>query len=188
MSISAGDAQARSRFQNGLLTWLRAAAPQDYANGLREMIAVTRALAAGEGSGSSDGLLWRSAGSFLQALLDGSLDTDDEARALCRRLERQLASPGNAATRDSADSLAGAIFAFVSNRLPSPAGAAEAAALPASSDAGLNALLASTFSATAERPPLGRPSITVRRGSPDGARGATPGPGWGNDDVAAAFE
>lgn len=156
MSISAGDAQARSRFQNGLLTWLRAAAPQEHANGLREMIAVTRTLADGEGGG--DGLLWRSAGSFLQALLDGSLNADDEARALCRRLERQLAGPGNAAARDNADSLASAIFAFVSNRLPSPEGATEPATPPASADAGLNALLASTFAATAEvLPLLGKP-------------------------------
>lgn len=158
MSISAGDSQARSRFQNGLLTWLRAAAPQEHANGLREMIAVTRALADGEDCGSGDGLLWRSAASFLQALLDGSLNTDNEARALCRRLERQLAGPGNAAARDNADALASAIFAFVSNRLPSPAGATEPATLPASSDAGLNALLASTFAATAEvLPLLGQP-------------------------------
>ena len=41
MSITPGDDQARSRFQNGLLIWLRAAAPQDGANGLRDMIAVT---------------------------------------------------------------------------------------------------------------------------------------------------
>lgn len=154
MSISAGDSQARSRFQNGLLTWLRAAAPQEHANGLREMIAVTRALAAGEGGGSGDGLLWRSAGSFLQALLDGSLNADNEARALCRRLERQLASPANAASRDNPDSLASAIFAFVSNRLPGPSGAAEPAVPAANSDAGLNALLASTFAATAEVLPL----------------------------------
>lgn len=165
MSISAGDSQARSRFQNGLLTWLRAAAPQDHANGLREMIAVTRTLADGEGSSGSDGLLWRSAGSFLQALLDGSLNADDEARALCRRLERQLASPGNA-TRDNADALASAIFAFVSNRLPSPAGAIEPAALPASSDAGLNALMASTFAATAEVLPLLGKTQTRRLSDP----------------------
>ena len=185
ISMSAGDTHARSRFQNGLLTWLRAAAPQEHANGLREMIAVTRSLAEGNSSGqvngSGDGLLWRSAGSFLQALLDGSLDTDEEARALCRRLERHLASKSTDQPRDKADALANAIFAFVSNSLPAAPnendrqdsrefiehhvedrrsvgdtenGENSGERSINAADASLNALLSDAFSATADVLPL----------------------------------
>lgn len=151
MTPDTGDQQARARFQSGLLTWLRAAAPQEHANGLREMIAVTRGLAAAEGS-AGDGLLWRSAGSFLQALLDGSLNTDQEARALCRRLERHLASRQGAAPsrRESADALADALFDFVSNRIPGSHGDTA----PPATGGGLDSLLAGTLGATADLLPL----------------------------------
>lgn len=149
--MSAGDRQARSRFQSGLLTWLRAAAPQDYANGLREMIAVTRALAEGDAENRGDGLLWRSAGSFLQALLDGSLNTDEEARALCRRLERHLAIRPAGERRDDASNLANAIFAYVSSRAPTPT---DAVPPPGDRGQGLDKLLGTTLSATADLLPL----------------------------------
>ena len=166
--MTPGDTQARSRFQNGLLTWLRAAAPHEHANGLREMIAVTRELA-GVDDGST-GLLWRSAASFLQALLEGSLSADDESRALCRRLERHLSTLPNPRVphgeNKAADALANAIFAYVSNRLPelaggSPIGTASSApesflAPPFSpgNDPALNALLNNTLAATADVLPL----------------------------------
>lgn len=150
--MSNGDSHARSRFQSGLLTWLRAAAPQEHANGLREMIAVTRSLADDEAGSQGDGLLWRSAGSFLQALLDGSLRADDEARALCRRLERQLACRDTRTRHDRADALANAIFAFVSNRSALPA--SQPPEIACRGDAGLNTMLAGAFSATADLLPL----------------------------------
>ena len=149
--MSAGDRHARSRFQSGLLTWLRAAAPQDHANGLREMIAVTRALAADGADSGADGLLWRSAGSFLQALLDGSLATDEEARALCRRLERHLAIRPEGERRDDANSLGDAIFAYVSSRAPAPAAAMAGAD---GREASLGKLLGDTLNATADLLPL----------------------------------
>lgn len=151
MTIGPADRQSKERFQNGLLTWLRAAAPQEHANGLREMIAVTRALAATESS-AGDGLLWRSAASFLQALLDGTLATDDEARALCRRLERHLARRCNAAPAHP-EALADAIFAFVSKRQAAGPGDF----FDPEATTGLNALPAafsSTFTATADVLPL----------------------------------
>ena len=154
MSINTGDNQARSRFQNALLTWLRAGDPLDHANGLREMIAVTRSLAVAGQDNGADGLLWRSAGSFLQALLDGSLATDDEVRGLCRRLERHLASPEESRS-SNADALAGAIFAFVSNRLPAAPAAGELAdRAPSAKDKALNTLLGDAFSSTADVLPL----------------------------------
>jgi len=170
MSSSAGDIEARSRFQNGLLGWLRAAAPQDSASGLREMIAVTRQLS-GEGNTvaetSGDSLLWRSASSFLQALLDRSLRADEEARSLCKRLERHLAGRGITAENrpQQAAALADAIFAFVSNR----SAPVSIETLPAESaaDRGYNALLSSAFSGTADLLPLLGSSQAARRLSDD---------------------
>ena len=158
---SAGDIQARHRFQSGLLTWLRAAAPQEHAEGLREMIAVTRHLADRSTSehGAGDGLLWRSAGSFLHALLDHSLSCDDASRALCRRLERHLAGKRlvDGAASENSDALANALFAFVSNRLPNPPVASSSSTpnAPANNErADLKALLGGAFSATADVLPL----------------------------------
>ena len=148
--MDTGDLLARNRFQSGLLTWLRAHAPHEYASGLREMIAVTRSLAAVGQSGSGDGLLWRSAGSFLQALLDGSLQTDDEARTLCRRLERQLANRSAEYRRDNADTLAQAIFAFVSNRDARHDSANSAPPAAIQDNNGFNAMLSDAFAATAD--------------------------------------
>ena len=152
--MDTGDLLARNRFQSGLLTWLRAHAPHEYASGLREMIAVTRSLAAVGQSGSGDGLLWRSAGSFLQALLDGSLQTDDEARTLCRRLERQLANRSAEYRRDNADTLAQAIFAFVSNRDARHDSANSAPPAAIQDNNGFNAMLSDAFAATADILPL----------------------------------
>lgn len=166
MSSSAGDIDARSRFQNGLLGWLRGAAAQDSASGLREMIAVTRSLS-GEGNAiaetSGDSLLWRSATSFLQALLDGSLRADEEARTVCKRLERHLA--GRGVTPDTrpqqAAELANAIFAFVSNR----SHPAEPDVMPdaQTADRGFGALLSNTLTSTAELLPLLGSSQPARR-------------------------
>lgn len=159
MRMTSGDRQARSRFQSGLLTWLRAAAPQEHANGLREMIAVTRTLAEQSASASgapADGLLWRSAGAFLQGLLDGSLTADEESRALCRRLERHLSSQEKPPQdqRDDANTLASAIFGFVSNRLSDNGSAEHSLASGAGHAGGLDSLLGNTFSATADILPL----------------------------------
>ena len=66
MTLSSADQQARSRFQSGLLAWLRAA---DDASGLREMVAVVRGRAIDD---APNALLWRSAEAFLQAILDSA--------------------------------------------------------------------------------------------------------------------
>lgn len=123
MALSSADQQARSRFQSGLLAWLRAAAGDAAAGagGLREMVAVVRGRIEDD---PANLLLWRSAEAFLNALLEGSLQTDEAARQLCRRIERQLAGRGD----DDAASLGDAIFAFVSNRGPTNTGACAPAA------------------------------------------------------------
>lgn len=151
-TASAADRLARSRFQSGLLAWLRAAAPREHADGLREMIAVTRHLAErAEIEGSA--LLWRSAGSFLQALLDGSLTSDDASRALCRRIEKYLAGRKRAdgAQIENCDAITEAIFAFVSDRR-SPPDLAQPKGN--SGRASLNTLLGGSLSATADVLPL----------------------------------
>lgn len=138
MSQDTGSRRAQARFQSGLLAWLRA---PDQAQGLRDMVAVVRDLSLGD----ADPLLWRSAESFLAALLDGTLPADDEAKRLARRIERRLASDS---TGD--DGLRDALFAWISRRMlpasPEPA-SIDPAALPA---AGLSPSLA----ATAELLPL----------------------------------
>lgn len=114
MNLSTADNQASTRFQSGLLHWLRSSGTTEdstgsvASDGLREMIAVLRGLAE-EDSGNA--LLWRSSEAFLKALLDGSLRTDEEARHLCRRIERHLSR-----RIEDATSLGDAIFAYVSNR------------------------------------------------------------------------
>jgi hypothetical protein len=110
MSLSSADRQARGRFQSGLLAWLRSA---DDPSGLREMVAVVRGQVADD---ASNALLWRSAEAFLQVMLDGTMQADDEARQLCRRLERQL---GHVAPTPP-EALSAALFAWVSNRGPKP--------------------------------------------------------------------
>lgn len=151
MRLGSADRLACARFQSGLLTWLRAASPQDHAHGLREMIAVTRSLA-GDGGSGGDRLLWRSAASFLQALLDGSLATDGEARALCRRLEKRLAGRGHA--NENADELAEAIFGFVSKRLAPAVPQETAGESAAAAPRGLDSILSGTLAATADILPL----------------------------------
>lgn len=146
MNLSSADRQARSRFQSGLLAWLRAAGD---ASGLREMVAVVRGRALDD---APNALLWRSAEAFLQALLDGTLAPDDEARQLCRRLERQLARADAAAGRRE---LADALFAYVSNRTPrAPAPAGAGTATPAGEPRAPSDALKSTLGATAELLPL----------------------------------
>jgi hypothetical protein len=133
-----GHRRAQARFQSGLLAWLRS--PAEPA-GLRDMISVVRERTTDEDEGGGL-LLWRSAESFLAALLDGRLAADDEARALARRIERRLA----AGAADD-DDLRAALFAFVSRR----ASAGEARPeIGAAAAAGLTATLA----ATAELLPL----------------------------------
>jgi hypothetical protein len=138
MTLSSADQQARSRFQSGLLAWLRAA---DDASGLREMVAVVRGQAVDD---APNALLWRSAESFLQAILDGTLSPDDEARKICRRLERHL---GGRNTAEDPSELRQALFDFVSNRKSTPGGGT------LDSSAGAVALLG-TLGAAAEVLPL----------------------------------
>jgi hypothetical protein len=123
VALSSADKKARDRFQSGLLAWLRAE-PEAAASagGLREMIAVARGRIEED---AANALLWRSTEALLKALLDGSLQTDEEARQLCRRIERQLAGRS-----DDAMLLGDAIFAFVSNRCGAPT-AAESIVPPA---------------------------------------------------------
>lgn len=138
MSLSSADQQARSRFQSGLLAWLRAA---DDAGGLREMVAVVRGQAIDD---APNALLWRSAEAFLQAILDGTLRPDDEARKICRRLERHLGGRG---TGEDPAALREALFDFVSNRQSAAGSGAQ------ESPAGAGALLG-TLGAAAEVLPL----------------------------------
>lgn len=133
---------ARTRFQNGLLAWLR----HDNA-GLGEMIAVLRELSLACGP-SANGILWRSAEAFLAALLDGTLPADDEAKAMCRRIERQLSSLDSAAAGVD-DDLRDALFAYVSRRRQETS-VASAATLPAE----LHKVIAGSLAKTAAILPL----------------------------------
>ena len=155
----AADGRARSRFQSGLLAWLR---QPDDPTGLREMVAVVRSLCAGDAGMPASGLvLWRSAENFLTSLLDGRRQTDDEARRLCRRIERQLAAHAQGQAGDE-KGLCAALFADVSNK---PAGLpiANDIARMASAAGGLGQLGA-TLSVTAELLPLFAGSRPVRYG------------------------
>lgn len=147
MALSSADKQARNRFQSGLLTWLRAAAGDSAAGaaGLREMVAVVRGRIEDD---AANLLLWRSAEAFLNALLEGSLQTDEAARQLCRRIERQLGGGS-----DDADSLGDAIFAFVSNRGVANAGSA-ATAIALAATPSFDQALHGTLGATADVLPL----------------------------------
>lgn len=137
MNLSSADQQARGRFQGGLLAWLRAAGDP---SGLREMVAVVRGQAIDD---PANALLWRSAEAFLQVMLEGTMQADDEARQLCRRLERQL---GRAASMPP-EELSAALFAWVSNRTPKPDSTPADAEAPTAS--GANAL-ASSLGGTAD--------------------------------------
>ena len=142
--------RARARFQSGLLAWLRR--PDDAA-GLREMVAVAREAAATSDIAASP-VLWRSAESFLSSLLDGSLPADDEARRLCRRIERHLAAAQGASVDQHNDrALCAALFAFVSRKNHPPAGEGGEIAQLAQTVSGLNRLGA-TLGVTAELLPL----------------------------------
>lgn len=145
MTQDSGSRRAQARFQSGLLAWLRT---PDEPTGLRDMVAVVRELSAGDGEPGSQ-MLWRSAGSFLSALLDGSLTPDDEARRLARRIERRLSGPE--ATRGEDDAaLREALFAWISRRTLPASGerpSLSVADLPAAG-------LSTTLAATAELLPL----------------------------------
>ena len=153
----AADARARSRFQSGLLAWLR---QPDDPSGLREMVAVVRSLCAPEAAPPAGSLvLWRSAENFLTSLLDGSRQADDEARRLCRRIERQLAAHAQGQPGDETG-LCAALFADVSNKQPVLPAANDIARL--ASAAGSLGQLGATLSVTAELLPLFAGSRPVR--------------------------
>lgn len=161
----AADGRARSRFQSGLLAWLRR--PDDPA-GLREMVAVVRGFCAPDaGTPAGSLVLWRSAENFLSSLLDGSRLADDEARRLCRRIERQLAAHAQGQTGDE-KGLCAALFADVSNK-PSGLPIANDIARLATAAGGLGQLGA-TLSVTAELLPLFAGSRPVRYGAEQVAR------------------
>lgn len=144
MTLSSADQTARARFQSGLLAWLRAA---DDPSGLREMVAVVRGHAIDD---PQNVLLWRSAEAFLQALLDGTLPADADAKQLCRRLERQLGRNSPPDDQGAEGELREALFAFVSNRGP----AAENDLTNEAAGSGLPAALHSTLAAAADTLPL----------------------------------
>jgi len=143
--------RARARFQSGLLAWLRR--PADAA-GLREMVEVVREAGRGTDLGARR-VLWRSAETFLTSLLDGSLDADDEARHLCRRLERHLAAAAQGARTDqhNESALCAALFAYVSRQTQPPGAEGGEIAQLAQTVDGLSQLGA-TLSVTAELLPL----------------------------------
>lgn len=150
-------ARARARFQSGLLAWLRQ--PDDPA-GLREMVAAVRPLCAPDVQTAAGTLvLWRSAENFLTSLLDGTRQADDEARRLCRRIERQLAAHAQGVAGDE-KGLCAALFADVSNKRPATQVANDIARLASAAD-GLGQLGA-TLSVTAELLPLFAGSQPVR--------------------------
>lgn len=158
----AADARARSRFQSGLLAWLRR--PDD-PSGLREMVAVARSLCAPDaGTPAGSVVLWRSAENFLTSLLDGSRQADDEARRLCRRIERQLAAHAQGQPGDETG-LCAALFADVSNKRPGLSASNDIARLASAAD-GLGQLGA-TLSVTAELLPLFAGSRPVRYAAED---------------------
>lgn len=148
MADAAGS-RARARFQSGLLAWLR---QPDDPSGLREMVAVVRALGEPAAATPASGrVLWRSAENFLTSLLDGSRQADDEARRLCRRIERQLAAHAQGQAGDE-KALCAALFADVSSKcLPSLAGNDIARLADAAGGLGQ---LGATLSVTAELLPL----------------------------------
>ncbi|HEY5762467.1 MAG TPA: hypothetical protein VIS73_04590 [Rhodocyclaceae bacterium] len=146
MGQDSGTRRAQARFQSGLLAWLRSSGQPE---GLRDMVAVVRELSADDGA-PGDKMLWRSADSFLAALLDGTLSPDDEAKGLARRIERRLAS-GSAETRSADDaSLREALFAWISRRTLPPGNERASIAVADLPAAGLS----STLAATAELLPL----------------------------------
>lgn len=140
-----GNRRAQARFQSGLLAWLRA---PDQPAGLRDMVAVVRELSTADGDPGSQ-LLWRSAGSFLSALLDGTLSADDEARRLARRIERRLSGPELTRGEDDAV-LREALFAWISRRALPTGGERQSLSVADLPAAGL----ATTLAATAELLPL----------------------------------
>lgn len=136
-----GSRRARARFQSGLLAWLRAPAQPE---GLRDMVAVVRDLSLVD----EDKLLWRSAESFLKAMLEGTLAPDDEARRLAKRIERRLAA--NPAAENVDSDLREALFAWVSRRTLPQGGERNSISVHDLPAAGL----AKTLAATAELLPL----------------------------------
>ena len=146
MSQDSGTRRAQARFQSGLLAWLRSPGQPE---GLRDMVAVVRELSADDGA-PGDKMLWRSADSFLAALLDGTLSPDDEAKRLARRIERRLAASNAGPGAEDDASLREALFAWISRRTLPPGNeraAISVADLPAAG-------LSSTLAATAELLPL----------------------------------
>ena len=78
--------QERTRFQRGLLAWLRA--PQER-NGVKEMLAAVRRIEATQDTGSARSFWWV-AGGFLAALADGQLPEETNVKQLCARIDLQI--------------------------------------------------------------------------------------------------
>jgi chemosensory pili system protein ChpA (sensor histidine kinase/response regulator) len=97
--------QGRSRFQRGLLSWLRA--PQDK-NGIREMLGVVRSIEETQESSSARAFWWV-AGGLLAALSEGGLAESANIKQLCARIDLQirrlLEGSGNVAERLMRDAL-----------------------------------------------------------------------------------
>jgi chemosensory pili system protein ChpA (sensor histidine kinase/response regulator) len=97
--------QGRSRFQRGLLSWLRA--PQDK-NGVRDMLEVVRSIEETQESISARAFWWV-AGGFLAALSEEGLDEGASVKQLCARIDLQIRrlfeGSGNVAERLMRDAL-----------------------------------------------------------------------------------
>ncbi len=78
--------QERTRFQRGLLAWLRA--PQER-SGVKEMLAAVRRIEATQDTGSARSFWWV-AGGFLAALADGQLPEETNVKQLCARIDLQI--------------------------------------------------------------------------------------------------
>ena len=78
--------QERTRFQRGLLAWLRA--PQER-NGVKEMLAAVRRIEATQDTGSARSFWWV-AGGFLAALAHGQLPEETNVKQLCARIDLQI--------------------------------------------------------------------------------------------------
>ena len=76
----------RSRFQHGLLGWLRA--PQDH-GAISEMLSAVRRIEETQEAASARSFWWV-ATAFLSALADGGLPTDANVKPLCARIDLQI--------------------------------------------------------------------------------------------------
>jgi len=78
--------QERSRFQRGLLSWLRA--PQDR-SGISEMLGAVKRIEATQDIAAARSFWWIATG-FLAALAEGTLPAETDVKQLCARIDLQI--------------------------------------------------------------------------------------------------